>query len=78
MPKRHADTLTRQGMGIIANSPAFPATAEGLAAFREMQKASGMNTGDMLKYIGKRSHFPRQVDNDKVKQEQRLEKLEAK
>ena len=58
------------------NSPAAPTTKEGLEAFREMSRASGMNTNDMLKYIGKRSHLPRQVESDKKKQEERLEKLQ--
>ena len=68
-------TDNKLGLAHIIQSPANPTTKEGLEAFREMKKASGMSTNEMIGYIGKKSHFPRQVDNDKKKQETRLEKL---
>ena len=75
--KSNSNTHAKQGLNIIMNSPACPTTKEGLEAFREMSKASGMNTNEMLKYIGKRSHLPKQVDSDKQKQEHRLENLQT-
>lgn len=72
MPK---DTLTQRGLKVLMNSPANPNTKEGLEAFRAMRKASGMDTQEMLKYIGKKSSLPRQQSEDNAKQEQRLEKL---
>lgn len=80
MPKKqhnHPNTHSKQGLAILMNSPAKPTTKEGLEAYREMAKASGMTTNEMLKYIGKRSHFPRQIDTDKAKQDERLENLQT-
>jgi hypothetical protein len=59
------------------NSPAKPTTKEGLEAYREMAKASGMNTKDMLSYIGKKAHMPRSSEGEKKKQDARLEKLQS-
>ena len=72
MPK---DTLTQRGLKVLMNSPANPNTKEGLEAFRAMKKASGLDTQEMLKYIGRKSGLPRKASEDKAKQEQRLEKL---
>ena len=76
MPPKKPPTASQLGLLHIMNSPANPATKKGLEAFREMKKASGMNTRDMLEYIGKKAHAPRPVEGDKKKQEARLEKLQ--
>lgn len=78
MPKKHDApmTATRAGLVHLMKSPANPTTKEGLEAYREMKKASGMNTQEMLEYIGRKAHMPRSADNDKKKQEERLEKLQ--
>lgn len=73
--KSSYSSATKDGMLQVMNSPANPMTKEGLEAFREMKKASGMNTTEMFNYIGRKSRFPRGVDADKKKQEARLEKL---
>jgi len=61
------------GMEMLMKSPASPMTQEGLKAFKEMKKASGLTTDDMLTYIGKKSRMPK--EDDKAKQEQRLKIL---
>lgn len=68
-------TNEQAGLHHILSTPANPNTPQGLAAFREMKQASGMSTQEMLHYIGKKSHFPRSVDSDKAKQEERLKNL---
>ena len=72
------ETTTRRGMKILINSPANPMTKEGLEAFRAMKKASGMDTHEMIKYIGHKSSLPRKQNEEKSKQEERLEKLVPK
>jgi hypothetical protein len=79
MKKEHKKTYTsheKTGLNHILTTPANPNTPQGLAAFREMRNASGMSTKEMLHYIGKKSHLPRNVDSDKAKQEERLKTLE--
>lgn len=76
MPKKQQPTMTQLGLLHIMNSPVNPTTKEGLEAFREMKKAAGMQTKEMLDYIGRKSHFPRQVEADKKKQDSRLENLQ--
>lgn len=62
---------------MLMESPANPLTSEGLTAFREMKKAAGMDTHDMIQYIGKKSNMPSQKrkTEDEQKQESRLQKL---
>lgn len=68
-------TAAQRGMKVLINSPANPMTKDGLEAFRAMKQAAGMNTDEMIKYIGNKSSLPRKQSEDKAKQEQRLEKL---
>lgn len=80
MPRKHNDkpmTASKAGLMQIINSPASPITKEGLEAYREMKKASGMGTSEMLSYIGRKAHMPRSADGDKKKQDERLEKLQS-
>ena len=80
MPKKQHDkpmTATKAGLMQIIHSPASPITKEGLEAYREMKKASGMGTMEMLNYIGRKAHMPRSADGEKKKQEERLEKLQS-
>lgn len=76
MVKKTPNTASKLGLQHILNSPANPTTPDGLKAYREMKKASGMNSHEMFQYIGRKAHMPRQVEADKKKQEERLEKLE--
>lgn len=64
------------GLEHLLKSPAAPTTKEGLQAYREMKKASGLSTGDLLEYVGKKSRMPSQAHNDKQQQEKRLQTLE--
>ena len=70
--KTHAEV----GMDILMKSPASPTTQEGLKAFKEMKKASGLSTQAMLEYIGKKSRMPKKND-EKQKQETRLDILNS-
>jgi hypothetical protein len=74
--KQHPVTASQAGLLHLMKSPANPTTKEGLEAYRELKKASGMETKEMLEYIGRKAHMPRSSDGEKKKQESRLEKLQ--
>jgi len=46
---------------------------QGLEAFREMKKSSGMTTPDILNYMGKKSRLPSQAKQDAAQQEKRIQ-----
>ena len=68
--KTHADN----GYSMLLKSKASPTTPEGLKAFREIQKASGLSTTEIVKHIGRKSKLPK--EDEKKKQDARLEILE--
>ena len=75
--KNRGQTACRNGLKILMESPANPLTPEGLSAFREMKKAAGMDTHDMIQYIGKKSSVPRKKSEEQEKQDSRLQKLNS-
>ena len=66
---------TLKGFELLLNSPASPMTKEGLEAFRQLKKASGLSTRETLKYLG--SKQPKQPSKEEVKQDERLSNLKS-
>ena len=71
MTKSHAV----RGFEVLLNSPASPMTKEGLFAFRQLKKASGLSTRETLKYLG--SKEPKPKSKEEAKQDERLNNLKS-
>ena len=68
-------TNTQLGFQHLLQTPASPMTKTGLEAFREMKKSCGMDTPDILNYMGKKLRMPSQVKQDEAQQKKRIEML---